>query len=238
MHKFIPIALTAIILVGCKGGETTSATTGGGASTPAATSANKSYTFKLSPKEGDKFSYVMKIDGGPDQKMEMDVSMLCEKVEGDKSTLVMSLDGMKMNGEAPPAAVLEAMTKAKTTMEMDSTGKTLSTKSDNPGQTQSFAGASFPTKPVKVGDEWEGVSGAGGNETKATYKFATVESVGGKEIAVFEVTPEAMDSITLDGPIIVKVDTANGMTHSMSMKGKTKGADGKESSVSMEMMPK
>lgn len=236
MHKFIPIALLAIFMVGCKGGETTAATTGGGGSAPAA--ANKTYTLKLSPKQGDKFNYVMKVDGGPDQQMEMDVSMLCEKVEGDNSTLVMSLEGMKMNGQEPPAAVLEAMTKAKTTMVMDSTGKTLSTKSDNPGPAQSFAGASLPANPVKVGDEWEGVSGADGKETKAKYKFTKVETVGGKEIAVFEVTPESMDSVTLDGPIIVKVDTTNGMTHSMSMKGKTTGADGKESTVSMEMMPK
>lgn len=236
MQKFIPIALLAILVVGCKGGGTTAATTGGGSGTSTA-GAGKTYTFKLSPKQGDKFSYLMKVDGGPNQQMEMNVSVLCEKVEGDKTTLVTSLDSVKMNGQEPPTAVLDSMKSAKATIELDSTGKTLSAKSENP-MLSSFAGANFPGNAVKVGDEWEGTSGADGKETKAKYKFAKVESSGGKEIAVLEVTPESMDSVTLDGPIIVKVDASNGMTHSMSMKGKAKGADGKETPVSMELTPK
>lgn len=239
MQKFIPIALLAILIVGCKGGDTTAATTGGStgtATTGSTPSADKTFTFKFAPKAGDKFSYGMKVDGGPQQQMEMGMTMVCDKVDGDKSTLTMSIDSMKMNGADAPAAVLDAMKKSKTTMEMDSTGKTLSVKSDTPGATTSgFAGASFPTKAVKVGDEWEGTSSAGGKETKAKYKLASIENVGGKELAVLEVTPEAMAGVTIEGPMIVKIDVANGMTHSMTMKGKTKDATGKEVPMSMEM---
>lgn len=239
MQKFIPIALLAILIVGCKGGDTTAATTGGStgtAATGSTPSADKTFTFKFAPKAGDKFSYGMKVDGGPQQQMEMGMTMVCDKVEGDKSTLTMSIDSMKMNGADAPAAVLDAMKKSKTTMEMDSTGKTLSVKSDTPGATTSgFAGASFPTKAVKVGEEWEGTSNAGGKETKAKYKLASIENTGGKELAVLEVTPEGMTGVTLDGPMIVKIDVANGMTHSMSMKGKTKDGTGKDIPMSMEM---
>lgn len=238
MQKFIPIALLAILVVGCKGGDSTAATGGSAGTTSSNTSvsADKTYTFKLAPKQGDKFSYAMKVDGGPQQQMEMGMTITCDKVEGDKSTLTMAIDAVKMNGQDAPASVLEAMKQATTTMEMDSTGKTLSVKSAMPGgQNQGLIGASFPPKAVKVGDEWEGSTNASGKESKAKYKLASVESAGGKELAVLEVTPEDVEKLTLDGPIIVKVDVANGMTHSLSMKGKNKGPDGKDIPMTMEM---
>lgn len=234
MQKFIPIAALAILLIGCKGGDTTAAGgTGGGGSV----AAGKTYTFKFAPTAGEKYSYDMIIDGGANQKMEMGMTMTVDKVEAGKSTLTATIDSVKMNGTDAPAAVMETMKKAKTTMEIDSTGKTVSSKTEGMAGAsgQSFTGASFPDKAVKVSDEWEGVSNAGGKETKAKYKFASVDNVGGKEVAVFEVTPDNIEGLTLDGPIIVRVDTANGMTQGMSMKGKAKDGTGKESPVSMEM---
>lgn len=224
MQKFFPVALLAILIVGCKGGDTTAATTGGsGAST------DKAYTLKISPKQGEKFNYDVKVTGP--QTMEMGMLMDVTKVEGDKTTLVMSIESAKMDGKPVPQAVADAMKNQKTTIVMDSTGKVVSTT----GQDQGFSAATFPTKPVKVGDEWEASSGAAGKELKAKYKFVRVENVGGKDIAVFEVTPEATPDLTLDGPMTLKVDTTNGMTHEMNMKMKMKGADGKEVVSSMEM---
>jgi hypothetical protein len=164
MQKLIPVALLAIFLVGCKGGDTTAA---GGTSTGGATG-DKTYTFKLSPKEGEKFDYTMAMDASG-QKMEMDMSMVCDKVEADKSTLTMTIGNVKINGQAAPPTVADAMKKAKTTMVMDATGKTLEVKSEGGGQGGNFSGASLPTKPVKVGDEWEATSNVGGKDMTAKY---------------------------------------------------------------------
>jgi hypothetical protein len=234
MQKFIPVAILAALLIGCKGGETTSVeggTPSGGAAT------GKTYTFKLAPKQGDKFVYTMSINGGPSQQMEMGMTMNVDKVENGQSTITMSLDSMKMNGTDAPAAVLDAMKKSKTVMVIDESGKTISSKTEGApsGSSQSISGASFPANPVKVGDSWEGTSNAGGKETKAKYTFVRVENVGGKEVAVFEVVPQGIEGLTLDGPMTVMVDVDNGMTRSMSMKGKAKGPDGKENPVSMDM---
>lgn len=235
MQKLIPVALLAILLVGCKGGDSTAA---GGTTTGGSTSSgDKTYTLKLNPKEGDKFDYTMNMDAAG-QKMEMEMSMVCDKAEADKYTLTMSVGNVKMNGAEAPAAVAEAMKKAKTTMVMDSTGKTLEVKSEGGAQGGSFSGASLPTKPVKVGDEWEATSNVGGKDMTAKYKFARVENEGGKEIAVFEVTTTGMEGATLEGPITYKVDTSNGMTYGMSMKAKGKGPDGKEMISSVEMKQK
>ncbi len=236
MQKFIPIAALAILLIGCKGGETTAAT-GGGTGGGNVAAEGKTYTFKFAPEQGKKYSYAMNIDGGPSQKIEMGMTMDVTKVEDDKSTLVMTMDSMKMNGSDAPAAVMDSMKKMKTTMVIDSTGKTVSSTTEGApaGSSQNFSGASFPTKPVKVGDTWEGVSNAGGKETKATYKFARVENAGGQEVAVFEVTPQNLEGVTLSGPMLVMVNVNDGMTNSMTMKGTAKGADGKDTPVTMEM---
>lgn len=235
MYKFIPIIFAAVIAVGCQSSDST--VTDKGASTTGGGAAPASYTFKLAPKAGEKFVYDMSVDGGPAQgKMEMSMTMACEKVEGDNITMTMGLDSMKMGGKEAPADVLEMMKKSKTTMVMDSTGKTISSKTEGgSGASSDFAGAQFPTKALKIGDTWEAESGAGSNKTKATYKLVSVNKEGGKDIATLEVTPETVPNGRLDGPMIVKVDVANGMTVQMSMKMIAKGADGKETPSSMEM---
>ncbi|MBC8065226.1 MAG: hypothetical protein H7Y17_10375 [Chlorobia bacterium] len=240
MQKFIPIALMAILIVGCKGGDTTASTGGGESTTGGAMSADKSITLKMAPKQGEKYSYVMTSSGAA--STEMGMTMTAEKVEADKITLVTTFDSMKMNGTDAPAAVMDAMKKMKVITEMDSSGKSLSTKIEGAPAgtpTPDASSTTYPTTPIKVGDTWEGTVKMSGTEMKTKYKLAKIETVGGMEVAVLESTTEGMPAgASQDGPTVTSVEIATGMPVSMMTKMKMKGADGKETVSTTEMKRK
>jgi hypothetical protein len=231
MQKLIPVALLAILLVGCKGGDSTAA---GGTTTGSGTASGESVTLKLNPKEGEKYSYMLNAAGN-----EIGMSMTAEKVEADKITTVITFDSMKMNGTDAPAQVMDAMKKMKVTQVQDPTGKTLDVKMEGapagtpPMDTNS---PSLPSGPVKVGDTWEGTSKLQGTEIKSKYKLAKIETQGGKQVAVIESTTEGLPGgMVQDGPAITTIEVATGMLMGMESKMKVKGPDGKEQTVSTSM---
>lgn len=132
--------------------------------------------------------------------------------------------------------------KVRNISEMDASAKTLSTKTEGapPGtpEQKTTNGVSFPSGPVKVGDTWEGTSTSNGKDMKVQCKLAGVSTVDGKEIATIEATPDTQVGMTLDGPLNIQIDLANGMTYSMTMKGTAPGPDGKPMQVMMEMKQK
>jgi hypothetical protein len=235
MQKFIPIALLAILIVGCKGGDTTAATTGGGeASTTGATaSADGSYTFKLNPKQGEKYTYVTQ-GSAMGMSTEQTMTMTVEKVDGDKFTIVTTMDGMKVNGKEATGAAGDALKKLKITSVMDSTGKSLETKLEGAPAgtpTPETPMTAFPAKAVKVGDTWEGTTKMQGADVKVSYKLAKVEG----NVATLESTMEGLPmGLTTDGPTIVEMDMATGMMISTTAKMKMKGPDGKEMAITSE----
>jgi len=242
MQKFIPLALVALLAIGCKGGDggstavdspgTAAATTG----STAAPSTGGEYTLKFAPKQGDKVSYEMVIDASG-MKMGMGMTMACEKVEGEKYTVVSTFDSMTMNGKEAPGG--DAMKKMKVTAVMDSHGKTLSSTVEGgaPGaQAPEVSGTAFPEKPVKVGDTWDGTTKMSGIEVKAHYKLAKVDG----NTATLETTMEGLpNGMTTDGPSITEIDMTTGFPTSVTSKFKMKNpADGKEMTMSMEMKRK
>ena len=230
MHKFLPIALVAMFLIGCKGGDTTAAT-GGAAASPDTT-----FTLRMNPKQGEKYAYLV-TQTGP-QTMEIGMTMTCEKAEAGKFTMVTTFDSLKMDGKEAPSMVMDAMKKMKMTTVTDSTGKTLETKMEGApaGTTPDSSNPSYPSKPVKVGDTWSGTSKVGGKDVNYTYKLASVANEGGVEVATLEATASGLpEGSTLDGPMVVKVDVDSGMPVSMKLTTKSKGADGKDVTSSMEM---
>jgi len=242
MQKFIPIALLAILIVGCKGGETTAATTGGGEATATGTtdvkaSADGTYTFKLAPKQGEKYTYVTS-GNAMGMSTEQTMTMSVEKVDGDKVTIVTTIDGMKVNGKEATGAAGDALKKMKITSVMDSTGKTLETKLEGaPAGTPTPENptTAMPSKPVKIGDTWEGSTKMQGAEIKATYKLAKVEG----NVATIETTMEGLPmGLVLDGPTIVEMDMSTGMMISTKAKMKMKGPDGKEMVITSETKKK
>lgn len=244
MQKFIPIALLAILIVGCKGGDTTAATTGGSTGTAATTgsapAADKEITLKMAPKQGEKYSYVMSMSGPTSNEIGM--TMTAEKVEANEITMVTTFDSMKMNGTDAPAAVMDAMKKMKVISVTDATGKTLSTKLEGapPGTpAPDTANAAYPTNPIKVGDTWEGTSKTGGVEVKGKYKLVKIETQNGMEVAVVESTLEGLPAgASQDGPAVTSFEIATGMPVLMTMKMKMKGPDGKDSVMTTEMKRK
>jgi len=230
MRKFIPLAFVALVAFGCKGGDS-----GSTAITP---SSDGSYTLKFSPKEGQKDSYELNANVGP-AKLTMAMTLACTKVDGDKYTIVTTIDDVKgtANGQDMPAAIVDSMKKVKATAVMDSTGKTLSTQVEGgaPGQVPDAGGMNFPAKPVKVGDTWEGVTKSNGAEVKAQYKLTKVEG----NIATIESTLAGLPaSITPDGPVVSQVDMTNGSLVSVTSKMTMKGQDGKENAMTVEMKKK
>ncbi len=220
MQKFIPLALVALLAIGCKGGEeggtTAAGTTGSTTGTTVAPSADGTYTFKFAPKEGEKTSYVMTMDAGASMNMSMGMTMACEKAEADKFTMVSTFDDIKMSigGKEAPAAATDMMKKMKVTSVMDGHGKAISTSVEGaPAGTRApeVSGTVFPDKPVKIGDTWEGTTKMSGAEVKATYKLAKVDG----NIATLEVTMGALPGgMTTDGPATTEIDMSTGMLNS------------------------
>lgn len=236
MQKLIPIAMLAVLLVGCKGGDSTAAsgttTTGGG--TVSGGSSADSVTIKFAPKAGEKFQYAMNAAG-----TEMGMTMTAEKVEGDKVTMVTTIDSMKINGSDAPAAVMDSIKKMRVITVQDSTGKSIETKIEGaPAGTPApdSNSPSYPSGPIKVGDTWEGTLKMGGSEVKSSYKLTKIEDQGGKQVAVIESTTTGLPGgMTQDGPSITVVEVANGMPISTDSKMKAKGADGKEQVITTSM---
>jgi len=231
MQKFLPIALFAIMIIGCKGGDTTAATGGG-----AAAGSGTTYTLRMNPRQGEKYAYMV-TQTGP-QTMEMGMTMACEKAENGKFTMVTTFDSLKMDGKEAPAMVMESMKKMKMTTVTDSTGKTLETKVEGApaGSTPDSSNPSYPSGPVKIGDTWTGTSKVGGKEVNYTYKLASVANEGGSEVATLEATATGLpEGATIEGPMVVKIDVGSGMPVSMKLTTKSKGADGKDITSTMEM---
>ncbi len=237
MQKFIPIALFAILVVGCKGGDTTAATGGGAGSSVVKPSSDGSYTLKFNPKEGEKYTYVTQTSAtGMD--LEQTMTMFCEKVDGDNRTIITTIDAMKMNGNEPPAAAADSLKKMKIITTMDSSGKTLETKMEGapagmPAPDSPVA--AFPTKAVKVGDTWDGSLKMGGTDVKANYKLTSVEGGTATIESMMEGLPMGM---TMESPAITKIDLSTGMPISTSSKMKMKGPDGKDAEITSEMKRK
>jgi len=234
MNKFFPIALLAVLILGCKGGETTAATTGGGSTTALA---GQIYNFKFSPTQGEKYRYSMKVVS-QGRTVEQGFTIACEKAEGGKFTMVTSIDTFKMDGKDVPASVFQSLKNMKSTAIMDSTGKTLESKTEGApgGVSADTPTPSLPTKPVKIGDTWEGTAKIGGQEVKYSYKLTGVGNEDGKEVATIEaMTSNIPGGGSLDGPMVLKVELATGMPYSMTMKSKSKDPSGNDVSATMEM---
>lgn len=223
MQKFISLIALAIFAIGCKGGDTTAATTGGettgSATTGTSAPAGDTVTLKLNPTQGETYNYVItsEVMG---QKNNTEMSMKCEKVEGDKITMVTTVGSIKI------------------TTVSDTTGKVQDTKVEGAPagtpapETNSLA---FPAGPIKVGDTWDGSMKMQGTEIKAHYKLAKVED----GVATIESTMEGLPAtITLDGPGVTQLDLKTGMPISTLTKMKMKGPDGKEMAIVSEMKKK
>jgi len=241
MQRFLTLAALAALAIGCKGGDSNSTMSQGSSSTTASTSSSSTVsgpvTLKYAPKQGEKYSYLMTASGAA--STEIGMTMTCTKVEGDKSTVETTFDSMKMNGQEPPASVLDSFKKMKVITVTDSHGKSLETKVEGAPAGMPTPGSgsmAYPANPIKVGDTWDGTQKMGNTELKSKYKLAKVETVDGKEAATIEVTVEGLPSgITADGPTIYVVEVATGMPISSTSKLKMKGTDGKEVVQTTEM---
>jgi hypothetical protein len=94
----------------------------------------------------------------------------------------------------------------------------------------STASIKLPEKPVPVGGTWTGtvpVGGMGGGSINAVYKFVGVKNIGGKQVAVINVTVNGMGKGTgvthlamADGSLVKSVTNLNitaGQGQSMKM---------------------
>lgn len=72
----------------------------------------------------------------------------------------------------------------------------------------------FPERAIKPGDSWDGTATFAGAKGKASFKFEANEEVGGKNCAKISFKPTVVEGkkVTVQEPIVVWIDTANGRT--------------------------
>lgn len=72
----------------------------------------------------------------------------------------------------------------------------------------------FPENAVKPGDTWDGTVTYAGAKGKATFKFESMEEIGGKSCAKITFKPSMTEGkkVTVNDPMTVWIDTATGRT--------------------------
>lgn len=223
MKKLFPIAMLAMLLVGCsKGTDSTSST----ATTdkPSTSTESGAYDLKINVKKGEVYTYVMNMEATSPQAMKMDMTMtmtVADATDG-KSMLETRITGANMNGAPFPAPQLEAMTKMVVKTTMDERGKVLDTKIEGSPDPNANSGSSnsvsFPDKPVKAGDTWTGETEVNGKKVNADYTFIGAEDVDGKQMAHIQADVKS-DAMKFDGPLQYWVELSNGMLYKLEFSG-------------------
>lgn len=202
------LLLLAVALAGCgKGGGLTAL---GGA---------KEYQLAVDVKQGEKYPYSISMKGdAAGQSLEGTLSMTVLKVEGANTTLEVKFDSIKFPEGTDPAIVAAAEQVLKQQVSKTTVDRHWNTvaKSGDAAGNAAVSPASLPTKKVKVGDSWEAKTDTAGKQGSGTGKFVSVENVGGKEIAVLEVTTAKEEGVEFAGPILYKVEIATGMPWELS----------------------
>lgn len=151
---------------------------------------SQEYTLKLNLKEGETYKYkmTMEIDfGGQNVLATTTITNKVLKVEENgniqiESTpdqMVIKFGDMEMPQPAPPAT--KATYKPNGSVVKMEGG-------DSATQQMSTWLISFPDKPIKVGDKWNGTFKNPNGEVKIDYEFVAVEKVGETEALKIKVT--------------------------------------------------
>ena len=215
MKKLFPIAMLAVLLVGCSKGteSTSSATTIEKTSTSTESGA---YDLKINVKKGEVFTYVMNIEATSPSpsKMEMTMNMGVADVAEGKIKFETKITGMNMDGATLTAPQMEAMSKIVVKTTMDERGTVLESRVEGSPDPNANSGSnnsvSFPDKPVKPGDKWTGETEVSGKKLKAVYTFVAVETVNGKQIGHLTAVVNSPE-VKFDGPLHFWVELSNGM---------------------------
>lgn len=217
--SILGFAVLAMALAGCAKGEDGSMAAGGDAAGGGAkAAANEAIELKYQPKEGETYKYTMAMNMEQgDQKVDVtaDMTMKATKVEPNKITMENTI---KMKMKAGDQTM--DMPEQKMTTVSDSTGKTLE-QTGAGASAGNMAAASYPTKPIKVGDTWTAEQKQNVQTVTANYKLVAVEDKNGMKAAKIETTMGGLpEGFTLDGPMVMWVEVATGLPIEVSMKGK------------------
>lgn len=181
-------------------------------------SAQSSYTLKLKPVLGKTYTILTNLSGG--MAMSVTMTMKAIKETGSKVVLQCRIADMSMNGKSMMSAapMLKSM---QLTMTEDSAGHLIGTevsgvdpKMASAIKSQQGSGnfASFPTKPIKVGDPWAGEYTANGQKLKATYKLASVGTDRGIRVANLLVNIQgSTGQAKFKNPLKMAVELSTGM---------------------------
>jgi len=178
----------------------------------------QTYTLKLKPVLGKTYTLLTSLSGG--MAMSVTMSMKAIKETGSHVVLQCRITDMSMNGKSlmAQAPQLKSML---LTMTEDSSGHLVGTdvsgvdpKMVNAIKTQEGSGnfASFPTKPIKIGDSWAGEYTSNGQKLKATYKFASIGTDRGLKVANLVVNIQGSAAgATFNNPLKMSVELSTGM---------------------------
>ena len=163
------------------------------------TQSGSTYSIKMKHSVGQVLRYSMKMainsPAVPGGKMAMTMQMESKttKVSGGLATVKTKLSGMSLNGKPSKMGQSEVETV------VDSLGKIVNGTGASQGMN-----ASFPTKPVKIGESWTStntVPGPGGQpmKAKAVYTLKSVGVVGGKKVATIGVVLNSTGGMKMSG---------------------------------------
>jgi hypothetical protein len=178
--------------------------------------AQQAYTLKLRPVMGKTYTLVTTLSGAA--SMSVTMTMKAIKKAGDNFVFLARVTDMVADGKSGMSPMLKAM---RLTMTEDPVGHLISTdvsgidpKKAKQIKAQSGSGnfASFPAKPIKVGDAWSGEYTVSGANLKAIYKFVSVGLNHGKQVANLAVTvDESTSNATMKNPLKMAIELSTGM---------------------------
>ncbi len=197
--------------------------------------AQQSQLLRIKAKQGQKFNYLMTVDGGSGaqtMKMSMQMNMKIAGATKNQVTIHSTIGTTSMNGQPMPAAAAEQLKKLLIVTTMDELGRVLKSETRGvPGMTgNGMEGSSvpFPATPVTVGSTWSGKSTFQGKKYDTSYKVIRFKSVLGRPAAVIHATPKGIPQLKLSEPIVFSVELASGFPISMNMKGTVNNGTGNQ----------
>ena len=181
------------------------------------------YLFRIKYVKGQVMKYNMAISGknpgaaanAKPMVMNMPMSMKVVDVKNGVATIESSVT-------APGSKTPQVQT-----MKMDNRGNVVG---GAPGAGSMTAGTNLPQNPVPVGGSWTAKAAmAAGMNANATYKFKSIKNVGGKNVAVIDVSMNAAGQMRAAGNGTMYMSMADCSLVSMSMVMKMASPDGKTS---------
>jgi hypothetical protein len=205
------------------------------------TQSGNGYLFRMKYTRGQKMNYVMNSENsnpampGGGGAMTVPVTMTVLDVKGKVATIRLDIGPVTMGGK-------EVVKKQSSEVQMDDRGRLVG-KSGAPMAALSQLGAGIPEKPIKIGDSFvvnqKGSAGSMGNmNTKTTYKFLGIKTLGNRKVAQMSITLSSGGSMNMKGSGTVLFDMTDGSLVSQKMDTQVTMAPPGQSGQSMTMSMK